>query len=58
MSITNTITLLGVVILLYYCSVQIFKFYGVGSEVYDVYYFFYGFIVVSILILPNAYPEV
>jgi hypothetical protein len=58
MSLTNIITLLGVVVLIYFSTTQIFKFYGVGAEVYDVYYFFYGFIVLSILILPNSYPEV
>ena len=58
MSLTNTITLLGICILMYYCSVQIFKFYGVGAQTYDVYFFFYGFMVLSIIILPNKYPEI
>jgi hypothetical protein len=53
----NIITLLGISILIFYSLIQILKFYGVGSDVYGIYLYFYIFIIISILILPNQYPK-
>lgn len=53
----NKITLLGLSALFFYCLIQILQFYGVGSDVYGVYLYFYIFIILSIFILPNDYPK-
>ena len=53
----NRITLLGISLIFFYCLIQILKFYGVGPEVYGIYLYFYLFIILSILILPNEYPK-
>ena len=57
MKLSNTITLLGVSLIIFYCISQILNFYGVGQDVYGVYILFYIFIIISILILPNDYPK-
>ena len=54
----NAITLIGLTIILLYSITQIFKFYGVGEDVYGVYVLFYLFIILCILILPGDYPKV
>ena len=57
MSSTGTkITILCVVLIVYYCLNQIFSFYGVSPSTYDVYYYFYMFLLLSVLILPNEEP--
>lgn len=56
-SVSSKITLIGVVVIIYYCLNQIFTFYGVSSNAYDVYYYFYAFLFVSIFILPNEEPS-
>jgi len=53
----NKITLLGISILFFYCLIQILKFYGIESDVYGVYLYFYIIIALSIFILPNDYPK-
>ena len=53
----NRITLLGIAVIFFYCLIQILKFYGVGADVYGIYLYFYIFIILSILILPNEYPK-
>jgi hypothetical protein len=52
----NKITLLGLSVILLYSLTQILTFYGVSSESYSVYTYFYIFIIISIIILPNDYP--
>ena len=54
----NPITLIGISIIFFYSVTQIFKFYGVGEDVYGVYVLFYIMMIISILILPNEYPKV
>ena len=53
----NKITLLGISAIIIYCSIQILQFYGVGSDVYGIYMYFYIFIILSLFILPNEYPK-
>ena len=54
----NTITLIGLSVILFYSIIQILKFYGVTEDVYGVYLLFYIFIILCIMILPNDYPKV
>jgi hypothetical protein len=54
----DNITLLGITIIFFYCVSQILKFFDIGEEVYGYYLFFYIFIIISILVLPNDYPKV
>jgi len=54
----NIITLVGISIIFFYSLTQIFKFYGIGEDVYGVYLLFYIFIILSIVILPNEYPKI
>jgi hypothetical protein len=54
----NRITIFGISILFLYSLIQILKFYGVPPEVYNVYIYFYIFIIISIYILPNDYPKI
>lgn len=53
----NTITIIGVSIILLYSITQILKFYGIPQEKYSVYVMFYVFIIACILILPHDYPK-
>jgi len=54
----NPITVIGISIVFFYSLTQILNFYGVSQEIYGVYVMFYIFMVISILILPNGYPNV
>jgi hypothetical protein len=54
----NTITLIGLTLIFLYSLIQIFKFYGIGQEIYGIYLMFYIFIIISILVLPNNYPSI
>ena len=54
----DSITMIGLTIIFFYCLTKILKFYGVGEDVYGVYLLFYIFIILCILILPNDYPKV
>lgn len=53
----NPITLIGLSIVFFYSLIQIFKFYGVGEDVYGIYLLFYIFIIICILVLPNNNPK-
>jgi len=55
-SIGTKILIFVVVFIIYYCLNQIFSFYGVSASTYDVYYYFYAFLLLSVLILPNEAP--
>lgn len=57
MSLGN-ITILGVSVIIFYSLTQILKFYGIGEEVYGYYLFFYAFMILCIMILPNDYPHI
>jgi hypothetical protein len=54
----NTITIIGISVVLLYCISQIMKFYGIGEETYGIYVAFYIMLLISIFILPNNYPSV
>lgn len=53
----NPITLIGLSIVFFYSLIQIFKFYGVGEDIYGIYLLFYIFIIICILVLPNNNPK-
>jgi len=53
----NKITLLGLSIIILYSLIQILKFYGVSTEAYTIYIYFYLFILITIFVLPNDYPK-
>jgi hypothetical protein len=54
----NKITLLGLAAIFFYSLNQILKFYGISVEDYNIYIYFYIFILISIFILPNDYPKI
>lgn len=56
MSAGKIITILGFSLIFMYVIIQILTFYGVGSDAYGTYIGFYLFLLLSMLILPNAYP--
>jgi hypothetical protein len=53
----NKITLLGLSVIFFYSLIQILKFYGVTPEAYSIYVYFYLFLLITIFILPNDYPN-
>jgi len=54
----NSITLIGLSVIVFYSLTQVLTFYGVGEETYGVYLLFYLFLILCILILPNDYPKI
>jgi hypothetical protein len=56
MKLSNTITLLGISILLFYCIIQIFNFFGSSPSSYGIYLIFFIFMIISYIILPHNYP--
>ena len=54
----NKITLLGIAVLFLYSLYQILKFYGFDMDYFNIYMYFYIFIIISIFILPNDYPKI
>ena len=58
MGIKNTITIVGISTVIIYAIIQIFNLYGIDFNSYGFYLFFYIFIILSIIILPNNYPSV
>jgi hypothetical protein len=53
----NKITLFGLSIIFLYSLIQICKFYGIETESFKIYIYFYVFILISTLILPNENPK-
>jgi branched-subunit amino acid ABC-type transport system permease component len=53
----DSITLIGLSIVLLYSLTQILNFYGIDQSAYGAYMLFYIFIVISILVLPNTEPK-
>lgn len=53
----NTITIIGVSVILLYAITQILKFYGISQDKYMVYVMFYIFILLCIIVLPHDYPK-
>ena len=54
----DTITLLGISVILLYSITKILNFYGKGEEVYGIYVVFYLTILILIFILPHDYPKI
>ena len=53
----DSITLIGLSIVLLYSLTQILNFYGIDQSAYGDYVLFYIFFIISILILPNSEPK-
>ena len=47
------ITFIGFTLIFFYVLIQIFNFYGIGTNVYAIYFVFYLFILLSLLVLPR-----
>ena len=56
MSVGKKINILGFSLIFMYVIIQILTFYGVGSDAYGTYVGFYLFLLLSMIVLPNAYP--
>jgi len=56
MSAGANITIIGMSIIFFYALIKILNFYGIGSNVYGVYLFFYASIILSMFVLPNSEP--
>ena len=54
----NTITIVGLTIIFFYCVIQIFKFFGIEQSVYSDYLLFYGILLLSVVFLPNDNPTI
>jgi hypothetical protein len=54
----NTIALLGITIIIFYCLSQVLSFYGVGQDVYGIYLLFYIFLIICTVVLPKDYPKI
>jgi hypothetical protein len=56
----NSIKILGIVtisLLVMYIVVQILNFYGFDSDYYGIYITFYIFLMLTMLVLPQGFPE-
>ena len=49
----DSITLIGITIVFFFCLSKILNFYGVDESVYGVYILFYLLLCLCILVLPN-----
>lgn len=58
MKFESILKILVVVIIIGYCLTKLLQFYGIGINVYGSYLAFYGFLLLSIFILPTSYPQV
>jgi len=54
----DPITLIGLSSIIISILAKVLNFYGVGKDVYGIYFLFYMFIILCILILPNDYPKI
>lgn len=57
MKLSNIITTIGLSFIIFYTIINILNFYGVNENVYALYLLFYLFIIISIIVLPNNYPQ-
>ncbi len=55
MSTSSMIGIAGFICFTLYILSQILDFYGISSSVYGYYLAFYGFLAISILVLPTSY---
>ena len=51
----NSITLIGIAILLIYSITKILDFFGIGIDVYGSYLAFYLFLLLTYFVLPREY---
>jgi len=58
MSAARSITIVGMSVIFFYALIKILNFYGVDSNVYSAYLFFYASLVLSMFILPNSDPTI
>jgi hypothetical protein len=54
----DTLTMICLTILFFYCLSKILQFYGVSESTYAVYLLFYIFIALCLVILPQKEPEI
>ena len=50
----NSITILGVSLIFFYCLTKILSFYGITSNYYGTYIAFYIFMILTSMILPHS----
>lgn len=53
----DTVTMIGMLIVFFYCLTQILKFYGVDESVYGIYLLFYILLSLCIFVLPTKDKE-
>ena len=58
MSPASLISLIGFSVIFMYILIQILNFYGVTTDSYGTYVAFYIFMLLSIVILPNAIAKI
>jgi hypothetical protein len=58
MKFESILKILVVVLIISYCLIKILHFYGIGINVYGSYLAFYGFLLLTIFILPTSYPQI
>jgi hypothetical protein len=58
LSTTNLLTLFGFSTIFTFVIVNILEFYGVGANYYGSYIGFYLFMLLSIFVLPEDYPNI
>ena len=51
------ITLAGFTIVFFYCIIQLLGYFGIGTEVYGIYLYFYLMIIICMFLLPKEYPK-
>ena len=52
----DTITMIGLTIVFFYCMTRILNFYGVNESDYGVYILFYIMLCISSIVLPTEEP--
>jgi hypothetical protein len=53
----ETITLVGFAAVFFYCLIQLFGYFGIGTEVYGKYLYFYLMLMVCMFVLPKENPK-
>lgn len=51
----NSVTIIGIAILLIYALTKILNFFGIGIDVYGSYLAFYIFLLITYFVLPRDY---
>jgi hypothetical protein len=53
----DSITIIGLLLIFFFCLTRILKFYGLDESVYGVYILFYILLCLCVFVLPNKDPE-